>query len=361
MYARFIALVSLVATLCAPHVLAYSVRCYDFVELSMESDAIVLAKSVAPAGNQLEVSVREVLYGRAATGSIKVAFEPEWRAPAPQEIKTDRLVFLAAKDGQLALFGAGTQAIWPQEGWSGQYHCPYKSARDVELLAKTCKQIRGLPSLDEAKRAAAVGEMVGSDDPFLKLVGMQLCSWLGRKDARKHARELDLGSAQALAYLSKPIGADLLLFYQAVALSGAAPPSAALRRLIRVVEHPSVAAVQRNNASMELAKIARGHGAEVPSGGDVTPEARLTAVRKWLSTAWRDLVAGDAGTILDALKSPEPSRRAVGRAWLEALAGQSFGFSESADGRERAAAILEAETWITGQRTGRTPSVVSEN
>lgn len=360
MDARLIAFVPLVLTLWTPHVLAYKVRSYDFVELSMESDAIVLARSVAPAGDQLEVSVREVLYGRVAKGSIKVAFEPEQRAPAPQEIKTDRLVFLAARGGQLALIGAGTQAIWPQEGWQAQRY-PYKSARDVELLAKTCKQVRGLASLDEAKRAAAVGEMVGSDDPFLKLVGMQLCSWLQGHDARKYAREVEIGSAQALAYLRKPIGADLPLFYQAVALSGAAPPSAALRRLIRVVEHPSVAAVQRNNASMELARIARRHGAEVPSGGDATPEARLTAVRKWATTAWRDLVAGDAETILDAVRSPEASRRAVGRAWLEALAGQTFGFSESADDRERAAAIVKAEAWITGQRTGRTPPVVSEN
>ncbi len=144
--------------------------------------------------------------------------------------------------------------------------------------------------------------------------------------------------------------ADLPVFYRAVALSSAAPPSAALRALLRAIEHPYIDRTARNNAIIGLAQVASRSGAPLPTlptEEPVTLDGKLSAIKGWLSKAWPGLVRADAEKILAALGSDDPLRRMVGRVWLEACAEHNFGFSEAADPQTRALSVQKARAWLT--------------
>ncbi|MBM4037492.1 MAG: hypothetical protein FJ290_03175 [Planctomycetes bacterium] len=301
---------------------AYKVRSYDFVEFCMEADVTVHAKSVALRADAVEIVVKATVYGELALEKVQASFTRAWRdeGAGPREFSGERLVFLSLKDGKYALVGEGTQSIWPQEYPATQY----PSAGDIGLLVKLCKQIREFTSLAEAKRLAAVNDMVAAKDPFLKLVGFDLCSWLLRRHhGEKYVPEVELGSAYAVAFVQHPWRADLPVFYRAVALSSAAPPSAGLQALLRGIEHRYIDQAVRNSAIIGLVQIAHRSGAPLPTLPNVEPvtlDGKLSAIKEWLSKAWPGLVRADAEKILAALVSDDPLRRMVGRMWLEACA-----------------------------------------
>ena len=353
MNSRVLVGVAVLVAACVSEAFAYKVRSYDFVEFSMQADVAVHAKSVGCRGDAIEIVVKATVFGGPAPDKVEASFTPAWKHEVPREFSGERLVFLSLKEGKYALVGEGTQSVWPHERGSEGVPYGYTSACDLDLLVKVCKQLRDFASLPEEKRLAAVRDLVAAADPFLKRVGFELCSWLlWRHHKEKHEPEVELGSAYALARIQSPVRADPSGFYQAVALSSAAPPSAALRVLLRSIEHPSIAKVLRNNAIMGLAHIASRRGAPLPTlptEEPVTLDGKLLAIKGWLSKAWPALVRADAVKILGALGSPDPLRRMVGRIWLEACAGQSFGFDEAGDDHVRGLSAQKAHAWFAGQ------------
>lgn len=351
MSVRTILWVPLVPVMFAPEVQASSVRSYNFVELAMKSDAVVIGTSMRRDEDRFEITIKEVVDGHLASDVVVALFRPAPRGKAPQEIRGPRLVFLSFEDEGFALTGSGVQAIWPQvdsaENVSRFY--PYKSARDLDLLANVCRQLKAFRSLnDPDERVSLMLEFLANRDSFLRLVGMQLCSYLRSADPGLYALEVDAGTAHALEYVRD---SDLFLYYAAVQVLDAAPPSAALPTLWELLDDPSVARVKQNNAFMEFVEIAGTPGKFDFQADTLQPDLRvraegLKAMRQWLERALPRLLRTDAPRITDALKSETLVRRKIGKSWLAAAARNDFDFNPEANAATRAVALHEIEAWF---------------
>lgn len=352
---RAIVWVPFVAVVFPPNVHASSVRSYNFVELAMNSNAVVIATSMRRDGDQFAITIGEVVDGHLAGGVVGALFRPAPRGKVPHEVSGPRLVFLSSEDEGFALTGSGIQAIWPQgdsaENASRFY--PYKSARDVDVLANVCRQLKAFRSLnDPDKRVSVMLEFLANDDLFLRLVGMQLCSYLRSAPSGQYALELDAGSAHALKYVQD---SDLFLFYAAVHVLDAAPPSAALQTLLELMEDPSAERVRQNNAFMEFVQIAGTPGKFDFQANTLQPDLKvrtegLEAMRQWFDGALPGLLRTDATRITDALKSEILLRRKIGKSWFVAAAGEDFRFDPEANAGARAVALHEIEAWFERTR-----------
>ncbi len=350
----------------APSLQASTVRGYTFAELAMEADAIILAGSVVPEpdGKRLKMSVKEVLLGDVGKEKIRASFARVVWMKVPKEIKVDRLVFLSSRAGKFSLIGAGMQSIWPlgKNRGNASYRYPYKSARDLTSVVKMCKELIGFRSQDDsAKRTAIVSKLAESDDKFLRVVGMQLCSYLRSSDRAKYREQIEVGAAYALKSIHL-YERDMLLYFAAANLAHAAPPSAALRSLLNLIEHPSAGVMRQNNAFMHFVRISGTSGKFDFQHNTRKPDKKkraeaLKAIQKWFKEARATLVCADAPKILAALRSEELLQRRIGRLWLESAARLTFDYDEKAKAEDREAAMEKIEKWFQsfGAKTDPTP------
>lgn len=340
-------------------------RVHTLAELVMEADAIILASSIAPApdGKRLKASVKEVLFGDVGKEEITVSFTRVFRMKVPKAIQTDRLVFLSARGGKFSLIGAGTQSIWPlgENARNVSHGYPYESARNLASVVKTCKELIGFRSQDDpTKRTAIVSKLAESDDRFLRLVGMQLCSYLRRSDRAKYREQIEVGAAYALKSVDLR-ERDMLLYFAAAALAHTAPPSAALRSLLNLIEHPSTGVMRQNNAFMHFVEISRTSGKFDFQHTTRKPDkkrrvAAIKAIQEWFEETRPALVRADAPKILAALRSRRLLQRRIGRFWLQSAARLTFGYDEKAKAEDRVAAMAKIEKWFQnfGAKTART-------
>lgn len=349
-----------------PSLQGAGVKTHTFAELAMKADAIIVAGSVVPEpdGKRLKMSVKEVLLGDVGKEEIRVSFARVFRMKVPKEIKVDRLVFLSSRAGKFSLIGAGMQSVWPlgKNGGNSSYRYPYESARDLTSVVKMCKELIGFRSQDNpAKRTAIVSKLAGSDDEFLRLVGMQLCSYLRSSDRAKYQEQIEVGAAYALKsiHLNER---DMLLYFAAAELAHAAPPSAVLRSLLNLIEHPSAGVMRQNNAFMHFVQISRTSGKFDFQHKTRKPDKKkraetLKAIQKWFKEARPALVRADAPKILAALRSEDLLQRRIGRLWLESAARLTFDYDEKAKAEDRMAAMEKIEKWFQsfGAKTDPTP------
>lgn len=367
----YLLIVGIVAGVWTPTVQGSRVRTHTFAELAMEADAIILASSVisVPDGKQLKMSVKKVLLGDIGKEEIRVSFARVFRMKVPKEIKVDRLVFLSSRAGKFSLIGAGMQSIWPlgKNGGNAAYRYPYKSARDLTSVVKICKELIGFRSQDDpAKRTAIVSKLAESDDKFLRLVGMQLCSYLRSSDRAKYREQIEVGAAYALKSIHLD-ERDMLLYFAAAELAHAAPPSAVLRSLLNLIEHPSTGVMRQNNAFMHFVQISGTSGKFDFQHTTLKPDKKkraegLKAIQKWFKETRPTLVRADAAKILAALRSEELLQRKIGRLWLESTARLTFDYDEKAKSEDRVAAMEKIEKWFQsfGAKTAPNSGTVNE-
>lgn len=347
---------------------ASSIRVYGFPELVEQANAAILAHDLTVDAGAIKMSVDDILFSSAPIqkgAQIRVLLDvpdhPRIGSPMPVAadlIKGERLVFLSWHDGNLSLIGAGLQSIWPQErdrfeNVSDSYS--YPGARDLARLTDLCRELRRFDSLEvDGKRRDVVAGLVADDDLFRRLAGLQLCTRLQRMDRAKYSAELDVASAFSLLYLTER---DPHIYSQCVALMGAAPKSAALRRLLRIIEHPSVETWRKNSAFMTFTALSKTKGQFDFQHDTLTPDEsrRQKAVAemwKWLNEATPGLLGDDRGRILPALKSEDLLKRKVGRIWLESASPRTFHYQEDANADARAKSVGEIETWFETLRSG---------
>jgi hypothetical protein len=328
---------------------------HSLPEAAMEADAIVLVDTIVPVEGtqQLKMSVGKVLFGDVEKKDITVSFTSVFRMATPKAINAQRLVFLRSQAGKFSLYGAGLQSIWPlgDDPSIESYRYPYESARDLTAVVGICQELLSVRAeADSTKRTALVARLAESDDSFVRLIGMQLCIALYHKDAEKYREQVEVGAAFALESIQVR-ERDMLLYYAGSELAHAAPPSAALRSLLNVIEHPSSGVVRQNNAFLHFVKISGTSGKFEFQHTARTPEEKkraeaLKAIQEWFEEARPALIRRDAQKILAALRSDELLRRKLGRLWLEGAARLAFGYEEKASSEDRAAALERIEKWF---------------
>lgn len=323
---------------------AFKVQRYNFVQFSTQAELIVVAESVKRDGEQFDIVVKEYIQGTGPK-QFKAKFHPgDWHTElAPAPIVGTRLIFLKKQEENLELFGAGTQAIWPQDE-NGE---TYLLAKDVKTVTALAQQVRGSLALSSEQRQATILKMVSSPDLFVKLIGFQLCNYLYSLDRKKYKDEVEIGAAHALRSLTE---SDRLVFYEALELAMLAPKSAALSKFLATMKQAPERAKQ-NGAFIRFTQVSRTQGKFNFQADTATPNEQVrnegyNAAKAWLDKNLPRLITTDSGQILEALNSQNLTRRTAGRIWLQIAAGKDFGYKESDNAQLRATAVKEVEAWL---------------